>query len=151
MAKALFEIRFRNSWFSLVAPALFGTGCVPERVPPPAEAAASVASAAALPAPSASAQRCKPARAYKPSAVENERDESLAHRGCGVGAGLGRKKRAEGSGIASILVDDDEQILCWARQEIKATHDKTQHAEVRMIEIFSRTPAAPRRSACRFT
>ena len=121
-----------EAWSGL-AWALIATSCVPEHDAAPAPPSASAAPRAA---PSASA-RCDPTPVYAPDASESERDEILTLTAFSVALrGWDDAAHVQGSGIGAILAEDSGQPICWARQESHVTHNKTQHAEVRVIQNY---------------
>ncbi len=122
-----------EAWFS-VACALLAASCVTKHDAAPAPPSAS---AALSPAPSASARQCDPAPSYTPDAPESERDEILSLTAFSVALrSWDDAADAQGSGIAAILADESGRVLCWSRQETHFTHNKTAHAEVRLIQNY---------------
>ncbi|MFE8598202.1 nucleoside deaminase [Archangium violaceum] len=128
-----------HHWMKLAPWALSASllvGCHPKRMAPPLEAEAPVA----LTAAEAEECRFKPPPPYQPTPEQNEKDQiyslvayAVVYRNwqeASVGVGV------RGYNIGSVLVDPSGRLVCWARNAVGVTGNKTQHGEVRLMTNY---------------
>ena len=86
----------------------------------------------------ATAKTCDTVPPYDPSPVTIERDRIFSLVAYGVvyknwQTGTWGTPDARGYNIGGVLVDDDDQIVCWARNSVIRLGNDTQHGEVRLM------------------
>ena len=91
--------------------------------------------AAAVVAPHAT---CDPVVPYEPDPVTVEKDRIFALVAYGVvykdwQTGTWQTEGSRGYNIGGILVDDNDRIVCWARNNVIRLRNDTQHGEVRLM------------------
>jgi len=77
--------------------------------------------------------------AYDPTPAQIERDEIFTLLAYAVVRKDWQTKRgpsSRGYNIGSVLVDSEDNIVCWARNSVGVTGNKTQHGEVRIMTNY---------------
>lgn len=125
--------RNRFGRISLVLALLLTIACQPAEVEQET-AAANVESAAAP------AQTAASTPAYDPTPKEAERDRifTLLAYAVVLKDWQGNEEKPRGYNIGSILVDPDDNVVCWARNSVDVTGNETQHGEVRLMTNYLR-------------
>lgn len=76
---------------------------------------------------------------YKPTPAQIERDEIftlLAYAVVQKNWQTDRGPTSRGYNIGAVLVDSEDKIVCWARNSVGVTANKTQHGEVRLMTNY---------------
>ncbi len=72
---------------------------------------------------------------YDPTSAEIEKDNIFSLLAYAVVLKGWQQNKSEGRGynIGSVLVDENYNIVCWARNAVNITNNNTQHGEVRLM------------------
>ena len=72
---------------------------------------------------------------YNPTSEQIEKDNIFSLLAYTVVLKAWQQSNSEGRGynIGSVLVDENDNIVCWARNSVNATNNNTQHGEVRLM------------------